>query len=68
MVRLVTTLREQARELYAKSLEANGPAWKNAANNIRAGHGNLWVQAGIAALERVLRLVPDEADDEGSGA
>jgi hypothetical protein len=62
----MTTLREQARELYAKALEANGAGWKNAANSIRAGHGNLWVQAGIAALERVLRTVPDEADDEGA--
>ncbi len=65
----MTTPRQQARELFAQAVEANGPAWKNTANSIRAGYENMWVQAGIAAIEGVLRLVPDEADDdEGGGA
>lgn len=69
MVELVTTLREQAREEFAQSIEAQGPSWANTADSIRAGYANVWITAGIAALERVLRLVPDEADpDEGSRA
>lgn len=69
MVAVVTTLREQARELLAQSVAAEGPGWKNTANSIRAGYTNVWIAPAIAAIEAVLRLVPDEADpDEGGGA
>ncbi len=64
----MTTLREQAREAYAQALEAQGPAYRNVANNVRAGFDNIWIAPAIAALEGVLRLAPYEADDEESGA
>lgn len=60
--------RTRARELYAQAVAAQGSAWVNTANSIRAGFTNVWIAPGIAALEAVLRLVPDEADDEGGGA
>lgn len=63
----MTSLHEQAREAFAKGVEAQGTAWTNTANSIRAGYSNVWIAAGIAALEAVLRLVPDEADDPEGG-
>lgn len=63
----MTTFREQAREAYAQAIEAQGPGWANSANSIRAGYSNVWIAAGIAAVEGVLRLVPDEADDDEGG-
>lgn len=62
------TIREEARERFAQAVAAQGQAWANTANNIRAGYSNVWITSGIAALEAVLRLVPDEADEESGGA
>jgi hypothetical protein len=64
----VTTLQQEARQLYAQAVADQGPAWANTANSIRSGYTNNWIASGIAAIAAVLRLVPDEADDEGSGA
>jgi len=61
------TIREQARELYAQAVAAQGTAWVNTANSIRSGFTNVWIAPGIAAIEAVLRLVPDEADDTEGG-
>lgn len=61
------TVRDRAREHYARAVAAEGPTWQNAANSIRAGFENVWIAPAIAAIEAVLRLVPDEADHEGSG-
>lgn len=58
------TIRQEAREAYAQSIADQGPAWANTANSIRAGFENVWIARAIVALEGVLRLVPDEADDE----
>ena len=60
------TIQDQAREVFAKELEAKGTAWANTANSVRAGYSNVWIAAAIDALQELLRLVPDEADtDEG---
>jgi hypothetical protein len=58
------SLEQRARRAFADAVEGQGPCWRNAADSIRAGWGNTWVAAGIAALERVLRHVPDEDDEE----
>jgi hypothetical protein len=52
----------RARQLYAAQVRAQGPAWRNAADNIVAGYTNAWIAAGIAAIEAVLRLVPEGED------
>lgn len=62
------TIRDQARERFARAVAAQGPSWANTANSIRAGYVNVWIAPAIAAIEAVLRLVPDEADHEGGGA
>jgi hypothetical protein len=54
---------ERARDLLADQVEANGPAYRNAADSIRAGWSNIWVQAGLAAIEGVLGRLPDEDGD-----
>lgn len=63
----MTTLHQQARERFAQAVAAQGPSWANTANSIRAGFTNVWIAPGIAAIEAVLRLVPDEADPDESG-
>jgi hypothetical protein len=60
----VTLLRERARRAFADGVETLGPGWKITAHSVRAGYENLWIRAGIAALERVLRLVPDDDEDD----
>ena len=52
----------RARERYATKVEALGPGWRNAANSIRAGWSNIWIDAAIGAISEVERLVPE---DEG---
>jgi len=54
----------RARRQYADAVEARGPAYRNAADSIRAGFSNMWIEAGIAALATVLSTVPDEDEDE----
>lgn len=49
-----------ARELFARSVEAKGPAWRNSANSIRSGFSNCWIEAGVHALIRALRSIPEE--------
>ena len=52
----------RARQLYADQVAAQGPAWRNSAEAIRAGYSNAWIAAGIAALEAVLKLIPADED------
>lgn len=51
---------DDARQLYADKIEALGPAYRNAAESIRAGWGNVWIEAGIKAVADLLRLVPSD--------
>lgn len=60
----VKTLRDRAREAYAAAIEAQGPAYRNTADSIRAGYEGFWVTPAINALEAMIRNGPDEADDE----
>lgn len=52
----------RARAAYAAKIEALGPPYRNAAESIRSGWSNVWIDAAIKALSDVLRLVPE--DDE----
>lgn len=52
----------RARRIYADHVEALGPTYRNAANSIRAGWSNIWIDAGIASVAEVIRLLPE--DDE----
>lgn len=54
---------DRARELFATQIESNGPAHKNTADAIRAGFSNIWILAGIGAIARVLRQIPEEGDE-----
>jgi hypothetical protein len=57
-------LRARAREAYASAIARRGKAWRNLADNIRAGFENVWITPALDALEGTLRLVPDAAEDE----
>lgn len=51
------TPRSRAREAYADKIEAQGPAYHNAAHSIRAGWENIWIKAGIDALADAMRMI-----------
>lgn len=51
---------DNARELYATKVAARGPAWRNAAESIRSGFSNVWIEAGIAAIESLLRRLGED--------
>jgi hypothetical protein len=54
----------EARDLYAAAIDAQGTAWANTAHNIRAGFENIWITAGLKAIDQALRSGPQAADDE----
>lgn len=54
---------DRARELFAAEVERQGPAWRNAADSVRSGYSNAWIEAGLAAIGRLLRQLPE--DDHG---
>jgi len=52
---------QQARHMFADAVQAQGPAWRNAADSIRAGnYGNAWTVAAIGAIEKALRTGADD--------
>jgi hypothetical protein len=59
--------RRRARDLYARSLEARGPAWSNAARLVLTGWENCWIAPAIDALQSLVLLCGDEADDSEEG-
>lgn len=61
-IRIEPPRTDRARERFAAEVERLGPAYRNPADSIRAGWGNIWIEAGVAALERLLRDRP--AEDE----
>lgn len=56
---------DRNREIYAEALEAQGPAWKRAADNVRAGYTNVWIEAGLKAVDAAYWLGAEDADAEG---
>jgi hypothetical protein len=51
-----TAIRREARNRYADAVQAKGPAWRNAADSVRAGtYANPWILLGIDAVEATLR-------------
>lgn len=56
-----SSIARQARELYADAIDAQGPRWRNTADSIRCGgYGNIWSEAALSAIERALRINPDD--------
>lgn len=54
----------QARRILAGEVERLGPAWRNAADSIRAGaYANAWTVAGLAAIDEALKQGPDDVAD-----
>jgi len=51
---------ERAREALAKAVEDQGPAYRNAAESIRSGFSNFWIQPAITAIERALQDGPGD--------
>lgn len=50
-----------ARDQLADALVAQGAAWKNAADSVRCGgYSNIWIKAGLAAIERNARQVQED--------
>jgi hypothetical protein len=60
---MTIAVHEQARQIYAEAIAADGPGWANTANNIRAGYENIWIKAGIRAVENTLRGVHDDHEE-----
>lgn len=59
----MTRISQQARDLYAQQIERKGPAYRNAADNIRAGAmPTLWVEPALIAIDQALRSAPEEQD------
>lgn len=59
-IRLEPRRLDRARAAYAAKVEALGPGYRNAADSIRSGWGNVWIEAGIAALADAFKLVPED--------
>lgn len=59
------TKRDRARNVYADALLSRGREWRNAAESVRAGFENVWITSALDAVERLLLLCGDDAD-EGS--
>lgn len=56
-----SALSRRARALYADAIDAQGPRWRNTADSIRCGgYGNIWSEAALSAIERALRINPDD--------
>jgi len=51
-----------ARELLAKQIEDQGPAWKNCADSVRSGFTNLWLAPALAAIDHALDTGRAEED------
>ena len=47
---------QEARELLADHIAAQGPAWANSAESVRAGFSNIWIGPALAAIDEALDL------------
>jgi hypothetical protein len=52
----------RAREAVAAEIEAQGPAYRNLAESVRAGWVNTLLEPALRALTKLLRQVPDDED------
>lgn len=59
-----SALRRQARRMMADAVAARGPSHANAAGTLRAGYENVWITAGLDAIEAALRTGPDDEPDD----
>jgi len=51
----------RARAILADAIAARGPAWKPAADSVRAGtYANAWIEAAIVAVDMALDAEPDD--------
>lgn len=58
-----TPMRAAARSALADAIAEIGPAWRNAADSLRAGRwGNVWTEAALTALERTARQPLEEPE------
>ncbi len=57
-------LGDSARDALADAVAAQGPAWRNAAENIRAGFENVWITPALAVITRLIEQVGDPDDGE----
>lgn len=57
---MASDLESIARNIYADEIEAQGPAWANAALSIRAGYSNVWISAAIGAICEAIINPPEE--------
>ncbi len=54
------TPRQRARHELADALASRGSAYRNAADSIRGGFSNMWIEAGLVAIEAAHRSPPQE--------
>ena len=51
---------QAARDALADEIGAQGPSFANVAGNVRAGFENFWITPSLAAIDKLLRQLPDE--------
>lgn len=54
---------QAARDLLADEIEAQGPAWANAAANVRSGFSNIWIDPALRAIDLALDIDRDQASE-----
>lgn len=52
----------QARNLLADEIGARGPAWRPAADSVRAGYENIWITPALAAIDKALNMDRDDGE------
>ena len=57
---------QQARDIYARQIAAQGPAWGPLAATIRTGFTNLWVEPALKAIDEALRIGAQDPDGDGT--
>lgn len=53
---------DKAREMLASAIEAQGPAWKNTADNVRSGFESVWITPALSVIARLIEQLPDDAE------
>jgi hypothetical protein len=60
---MAPSIERAARNLLADQVEAQGPAWRNAADLIRGGWSNVWIAPAIAAIGQALINPPEDIEE-----
>lgn len=54
---------QQARDLVAIEIAAQGPLYLNIANMVRCGFMNIWLEPSLQAVQAALDMIPDDPEE-----